>query len=96
MALTSFTSSALASQWRSFLASGGGHRGPCAQGLRRCTGAVLLSDGDSGRLPDGTSFRLTMFRFPSEPAAGSNRGGAKCESGTQCQGYEAKGSFRRT
>lgn len=49
---------------------------------------VYWSDGDSGRLSDGTRFRLHAIDAP-ETGSMKQRGGAKCES-ERALGYEAK------
>jgi endonuclease YncB( thermonuclease family) len=49
---------------------------------------VYWSDGDSGRLSDGTKFRLHGIDAP-ETGSMKQRGGAKCES-ERALGYEAK------
>jgi endonuclease YncB( thermonuclease family) len=73
------------------LASGGGVVALAAQAAQAATdapAAVYWSDGDSGRLPDGTKFRLHDVDSP-ETGSMRQRGGAKCES-ERIQGYEAK------
>jgi endonuclease YncB( thermonuclease family) len=50
--------------------------------------AIYWSDGDSGRLPDGTRFRLHGVDAPETGSLG-RRGGAKCESEREL-GYTAK------
>ena len=50
--------------------------------------SVYWSDGDSGRLPDGTKFRLHDVDSP-ETGSLRQRGGAKCES-ERVLGYTAK------
>lgn len=52
------------------------------------TYTVYWSDGDSGRLSDGTKFRLHGVDSP-ETGSMKQRGGAKCES-ERALGYEAK------
>lgn len=49
---------------------------------------VYWSDGDSGRLSDGTKFRLHGIDSP-ETGSMKQRGGAKCES-ERALGFEAK------
>lgn len=49
---------------------------------------IYWSDGDSGRLPSGTKFRLHGVDAP-ETGSLKQRGGAKCES-ERALGYEAK------
>lgn len=49
---------------------------------------VYWSDGDSGRLSDGTKFRLHGIDSP-ETGSMKQRGGAKCEA-ERALGYEAK------
>ncbi len=49
---------------------------------------VYWSDGDSGRLSDGTKFRLHGIDAP-ETGSLAQRGGAKCEN-ERALGYEAK------
>ena len=49
---------------------------------------IYWSDGDSGRLPDGTKFRLFSVDAPETGGVGS-RYGAKCEAEREL-GYEAK------
>ncbi|MBK8197854.1 MAG: thermonuclease family protein [Acidobacteria bacterium] len=49
---------------------------------------VYWSDGDSGRLSDGTKFRLHGIDSP-ETGSMKQRGGAKCE-GERALGFEAK------
>ncbi|MEZ5997389.1 MAG: thermonuclease family protein [Hyphomonas sp.] len=51
-------------------------------------GPAYWSDGDSGRLADGTKFRLHGIDAP-ETGSMKQRGGAKCES-ERALGYEAK------
>lgn len=51
-------------------------------------GTVYWSDGDSGRLSDGTKFRLHGIDAP-ETGSMKQRGGAKCEA-ERALGYEAK------
>lgn len=51
-------------------------------------GSVYWSDGDSGRLSDGTRFRLHGIDAP-ETGSMNQRGGAKCEAEREL-GYEAK------
>ena len=70
------------------LASGGGIVALAAQAATNAPAAVYWSDGDSGRLPDGTKFRLHDVDSP-ETGSMKQRGGAKCES-ERIQGYEAK------
>lgn len=50
--------------------------------------AVYWSDGDSGRLPDGTRFRLHGVDAPETGGVGK-RGGARCEA-ERAIGYDAK------
>lgn len=70
------------------LASGGGLVALAAQAATDAQAAVYWSDGDSGRLPDGTRFRLHDVDSP-ETGSMKQRGGASCES-ERIQGYEAK------
>lgn len=49
---------------------------------------LYWSDGDSGRLPDGSEFRLFSIDAPETGPVGS-RYGAKCEA-ERALGYEAK------
>ena len=70
------------------LASGGGIVALAAQAATDSPGAVYWSDGDSGRLPDGTKFRLHGVDSP-ETGSMKQRGGAKCEL-ERIKGYEAK------
>lgn len=51
-------------------------------------GTVYWSDGDSGRLSDGTKFRLYGIDAP-ETGSMNQRGGAKCEAEREL-GYDAK------
>jgi len=59
-----------------------------AQASTELGGTVYWSDGDSGRLSDGTRFRLHGIDAP-ETGATTQRGGAKCEA-ERALGYEAK------
>ena len=59
-----------------------------AQATTELGGTVYWSDGDSGRLSDGTKFRLHGIDAP-ETGSMNQRGGAKCESEREL-GYEAK------
>lgn len=59
-----------------------------AQASTELGGTVYWSDGDSGRLSDGTRFRLHGIDAP-ETGAMTQRGGAKCES-ERALGYDAK------
>ncbi len=52
--------------------------------------SIYWSDGDSGRLSDGTRFRLHGIDAPETGPIG-RRGGAKCEA-ERALGYEAKAS----
>ncbi|KCZ92163.1 thermonuclease family protein [Hyphomonas johnsonii] len=70
------------------LAGTGGIIALAAHAATEDSGAVYWSDGDSGRLPDGTKFRLHDVDSP-ETGSMKQRGGAKCES-ERIQGYEAK------
>ena len=59
-----------------------------AQAAVETDGKVYWSDGDSGRLPDGTKFRLHDVDAP-ETGSLKQRGGADCEA-ERVLGYEAK------
>lgn len=59
-----------------------------AQAATELGGTVYWSDGDSGRLSDGTKFRLHGIDAP-ETGSMKQRGGAKCES-ERALGYDAK------
>jgi len=64
---------------------------PAASAAAPATEAALTvywSDGDSGRLSDGTKFRLHGIDSP-ETGSTKQRGGAKCES-ERALGFEAK------
>jgi endonuclease YncB( thermonuclease family) len=70
------------------LASGAGVIALAAQAATDGPAAVYWSDGDSGRLADGTKFRLHDVDSP-ETGSMKQRGGAKCEL-ERIKGYEAK------
>ena len=70
------------------LASCAGIVALAAQAATDGPGIVYWSDGDSGRLPDGTKFRLHDVDSP-ETGSLRQRGGAKCES-ERVLGYTAK------
>jgi len=70
------------------LASCAGIAALAAQAATDGPGIVYWSDGDSGRLPDGTKFRLHDVDSP-ETGSLRQRGGAKCES-ERVLGYTAK------
>lgn len=59
-----------------------------AQASTELGGTVYWSDGDSGRLSDGTKFRLHGVDAP-ETGSMKQRGGAKCEA-ERALGYDAK------
>lgn len=59
-----------------------------AQAATELGGTVYWSDGDSGRLSDGTKFRLHGVDAP-ETGSMKQRGGAKCEV-ERALGYDAK------
>lgn len=59
-----------------------------AQAATELGGTVYWSDGDSGRLSDGTKFRLHGVDAP-ETGSMKQRGGAKCEA-ERALGYDAK------
>ncbi|MFN7055691.1 thermonuclease family protein [Hyphomonas sp.] len=59
-----------------------------AQASTELGGTVYWSDGSSGRLSDGTRFRLHGIDAP-ETGATTQRGGAKCEAEREL-GYDAK------
>ena len=59
-----------------------------AQASTELGGTVYWSDGDSGRLSDGTKFRLHGVDAP-ETGSMKQRGGAKCEAEREL-GYDAK------
>ncbi|MFN4023490.1 MAG: thermonuclease family protein [Hyphomonas sp.] len=59
-----------------------------AQATTELGGTVYWSDGDSGRLSDGTRFRLHGIDAP-ETGSINQRGGAKCEM-ERALGFEAK------
>lgn len=59
-----------------------------AQATTELGGTVYWSDGDSGRLSDGTRFRLHGIDAP-ETGSMNQRGGAKCEA-ERALGFEAK------
>ncbi len=59
-----------------------------AQATTELGGTVYWSDGDSGRLSDGTKFRLHGVDAP-ETGSMKQRGGAKCEA-ERALGYDAK------
>lgn len=59
-----------------------------AQASTDSTDLIYWSDGDSGRLPSGTKFRLHGVDAP-ETGSLKQRGGAKCES-ERALGYTAK------
>ncbi|AXE66113.1 putative nuclease [Hyphomonas polymorpha PS728] len=59
-----------------------------AQAATELGGTVYWSDGDSGRLSDGTKFRLHGVDAP-ETGSMKQRGGAKCEAEREL-GYDAK------
>ncbi|MFN4184046.1 MAG: thermonuclease family protein [Hyphomonas sp.] len=59
-----------------------------AQAATELGGTVYWSDGDSGRLSDGTKFRLHGIDAP-ETGSMKQRGGAKCEA-ERTLGYDAK------
>ncbi|ABI77333.1 putative nuclease [Hyphomonas neptunium ATCC 15444] len=59
-----------------------------AQAATELGGTVYWSDGDSGRLSDGTKFRLHGIDAP-ETGSLKQRGGAKCEAEREL-GYDAK------
>lgn len=59
-----------------------------AQATTELGGTVYWSDGDSGRLSDGTRFRLHGIDAP-ETGSMNQRGGAKCER-ERALGFEAK------
>lgn len=59
-----------------------------AQAATELGGTVYWSDGDSGRLSDGTKFRLHGIDAP-ETGSMKQRGGAKCEAEREL-GYDAK------
>ncbi len=59
-----------------------------AQASTELGGTVYWSDGDSGRLSDGTKFRLHGVDAP-ETGSMNQRGGAKCEA-ERVLGYDAK------
>lgn len=59
-----------------------------AQASTELRGTVYWSDGDSGRLSDGTKFRLHGVDAP-ETGSMKQRGGAKCEAEREL-GYDAK------
>lgn len=59
-----------------------------AQASTDSTDLIYWSDGDSGRLPSGTKFRLHGVDAP-ETGSLKQRGGAKCES-ERALGYNAK------
>lgn len=59
-----------------------------AQASTELGGTVYWSDGDSGRLSDGTKFRLYGIDAP-ETGSMNQRGGAKCEAEREL-GYDAK------
>lgn len=59
-----------------------------AQAATELGGTVYWSDGDSGRLSDGTKFRLHGIDAP-ETGSMKQRGGAKCEA-ERALGYDAK------
>lgn len=70
------------------LASSAGVVALAAQAATGDPAPVYWSDGDSGRLPDGTRFRLHGVDSP-ETGSMKQRGGAKCEL-ERIKGYEAK------
>tara|TARA_R110000787_G_scaffold8341_3_gene27856 strand:+ start:3503 stop:3979 length:477 start_codon:yes stop_codon:yes gene_type:complete len=70
------------------LASCAGLVALAAQAATDGPASVYWSDGDSGRLPDGTKFRLHDVDSP-ETGSLRQRGGAKCESEREL-GYIAK------
>ena len=70
------------------LAGMAGMIGFAAQATTDSSDFVYWSDGDSGRLPDGTKFRLHGVDAP-ETGSLKQRGGAKCES-ERDKGYIAK------
>jgi endonuclease YncB( thermonuclease family) len=59
-----------------------------AQASTELSGTVYWADGDSGRLSDGTKFRLHGVDAP-ETGSMKQRGGAKCEA-ERALGYDAK------
>lgn len=59
-----------------------------AQAATELGGTVYWSDGDSGRLSDGTKFRLHGVDAP-ETGSMKQRGGARCEAEREL-GYDAK------
>lgn len=59
-----------------------------AQATTELGGTVYWSDGDSGRLSDGTKFRLHGIDAP-ETGSINQRGGARCEA-ERALGFEAK------
>ncbi|PKP80917.1 MAG: hypothetical protein CVT79_12940 [Alphaproteobacteria bacterium HGW-Alphaproteobacteria-18] len=59
-----------------------------AQAATELGGTVYWSDGDSGRLSDGTKFRLHGIDAP-ETGSLKQRGGAKCEA-ERALGFDAK------
>ena len=59
-----------------------------AQASTELGGTVYWSDGDSGRLSDGTKFRLHGIDAP-ETGSMNQRGGAKCET-ERALGFDAK------
>lgn len=59
-----------------------------AQATTELGGTVYWSDGDSGRLSDGTRFRLHGIDAP-ETGSMNQRGGALCEA-ERALGFEAK------
>ena len=70
------------------LAGLGGAAALAAQAAIEQDGLVYWSDGDSGRLPDGTKFRLHGVDAP-ETRSLKQLGGADCEAERE-QGYIAK------
>ncbi|MEE2922533.1 MAG: thermonuclease family protein [Pseudomonadota bacterium] len=70
------------------LAGLGGAAALAAQATIEQDGLVYWSDGDSGRLPDGTKFRLHGVDAP-ETRSLKQLGGADCEAERE-QGYLAK------